>query len=211
MLENFIKAIIIGLGASIPLGPVGIMCVQKTISKGRYSGFFTGIGASMADTFYAAIALFSLAFVQDFIMENKVWVMIAGGVIICFIGIKIAITNPVKQLRQPKKSNTKHVQEVLQGLAVTISNPGSLVLLLGLFAFVGIDLGQSEKHTVSVILAGVFIGTSGWWYILSTTINIFRKKFRLRQLLFMNRISGSIIAVLGLITTFEGLFRLLFP
>ncbi|MDD2595054.1 MAG: LysE family transporter [Bacteroidales bacterium] len=211
MLDNFIKALIVGLGASIPLGPVGIMCIQKTISKGRHSGFSLGLGSSIADTFYAAIALFSLAFINDFIMANRVWVMLIGGVIICIIGIRIAITNPVRQLRQPKNiGSKKHVQEILQGLAVTITNPGALVLLLGLFAFVGITTGDSyEKYTVSVILAGVFLGTAAWWFVLTATINIFRKRFRLRQLLYINRISGVIIAVLGIISTAEGVIQLL--
>lgn len=213
MLENFIKAIIVGLGASIPLGPVGIMCIQKTISKGRYFGFSLGLGSAIADTFYATIALFSLAFINDFIEQNRNWVVFIGGAIILLIGLRIAMTNPVKQIRRPKNiSNKTMFRDVLQGLAVTITNPGAIILILGLFAFVGIDTGNHyEKYTLSVILAGVFIGTSTWWYILSTVISIFRKRFRLRQLLMINRISGIIIAVLGLISAAEGLFRILFP
>lgn len=214
MLENFVKAIIVGLGASIPLGPVGIMCIQKTISKGRNAGFALGLGASFADTFYAMLALFSLAFVSDFINkpEHRAWIMLIGGLIICGIGINIALTNPVKQIRRPKqsKNSSRHIQDVLQGFAVTISNPGSLVLLLGLFAFVGINTGESyQKFTLSVLLAGVFIGTATWWFTLSTVINIFRNRFRLRQLLYMNRISGIVIAALGLISMAEGLFQIL--
>jgi threonine/homoserine/homoserine lactone efflux protein len=210
MLENFIKAIIVGLGASIPLGPLGIMCIQKTISKGRNSGFSIGLGSSLADVFYATIALFSLSFINDFIDQNRPWVMLIGGVIIFFIGLNIAVSNPVRQIRQPKKSNgSKHAQEVLQGFAVTISNPGALVLLLGFFALVGIDIGeQYTRYSVVVILAGIFLGTALWWFILSTSINIFRRKFRLRQLLWINRISGTLIALLGLISAAEGLFRL---
>ncbi len=210
MLENFIKAIIVGLGASIPLGPLGIMCIQKTISKGRYSGFSIGLGSSLADVFYATIALFSLSFINDFIDENRQWVMLIGGVVIFFIGLNIAVSNPVKQLRQPKKSNgSKHAQEVLQGFVVTISNPGALVLLLGFFALVGIDIGgHYTRYSVVVILAGVFLGTALWWFTLSTGINIFRRRFRLRQLLWINRVSGTLIALLGLISAAEGLFRL---
>jgi threonine/homoserine/homoserine lactone efflux protein len=196
MLENFVKAIIVGLGASIPLGPVGIMCIQKTISKGRNAGFALGLGASFADTFYAMLALFSLAFVSDFINkpEHRAWIMLIGGLIICGIGI----------------NSSRHIQDVLQGFAVTISNPGSLVLLLGLFAFVGINTGESyQKFTLSVLLAGVFIGTATWWFTLSTVINIFRNRFRLRQLLYINRISGIVIAALGLISMAEGLFQIL--
>lgn len=210
MLENFLKALIVGLGASIPLGPVGILCIQKTLSKGRNSGFSVGLGSSIADTFYASLALLSLAFIQSWLYENKLWVMIVGGIIIALFGIRIALKNPVKQIRQPKQGTKKHVQDLLQGLLFTITNPGSLVLLLALFAFVRIDINQHENHTVSVLLAGVFTGTLTWWSILSTSINAFRKKFRLRQLLYINRISGTVIAVLGLISTMEGIYRMFF-
>ncbi len=212
MLENFIKAIIVGLGASIPLGPLGIMCIQKTISKGRSSGFAIGLGSSLADVFYATIALFSLSFINDFIDQNRAWVIFIGGIIIFFIGLNIAVTNPVRQLRQPRKNNgSKHAQEILQGFAVTISNPGALVLLLGFFAMVGINIGEQQytRYSVVVILAGVFLGTTLWWFTLSAAINIFRRRFRLRQLLWINRISGTIIALLGLISAAEGLFRLI--
>ncbi len=212
MLENFIKAIIVGLGASIPLGPLGIMCIQKTISKGRSSGFAIGLGSSLADVFYATIALFSLSFINDFIDQNRAWVIFIGGIIIFFIGLNIAATNPVRQIRQPRKSNgTKHAQEILQGFAVTISNPGALVLLLGFFALVGINIGDQQytRYSVVVILAGIFLGTTSWWFILSAGINIFRRRFRLRQLLWINRISGTLIALLGLISAAEGLFRII--
>lgn len=213
MLENFVKAIIVGLGASIPLGPVGIMCIQKTISKGRWPGFALGLGASLADTFYATLSLISLAFISDFVNRpsNRVWILLIGGVIVVYIGINIALTNPVKQIRRPKTNNStkKSIQDVLQGLASTITNPGSIVLLLGLFAFVGIDTGESyQNFSLSVILAGVFIGTATWWFVLSGVINIFRNKLRLRQLLYINRISGVIIATLGLISAAEGLFQM---
>ena len=209
MLANFIKAIIVGLGASIPLGPLGIMCIQKTISKGRNSGFSIGLGSSLADVFYATIALFSLSFINDFIEQNRSWVMRIGGIIIFFIGLNIAVSNPVRQLRQPKKNNgSKHAQEILQGFAVTISNPGHLYCCL-VFALVGINIGeQYTRYSVVVILAGIFLGTTSWWFLLSTGINIFRRRFRLRQLLWINRISGTLIALLGLISAAEGLFRL---
>ncbi|MBQ0124493.1 MAG: LysE family transporter [Bacteroidales bacterium] len=214
MVENFIKAILIGLGASIPLGPLGIMCIQRTLSKGRASGFSVGLGSSLGDTIYAAIALLSLAFVSDFLDRNRVWVMIIGGIIVVLIGLQIAIKNPIKDIKNPSdkvRNTSKHFQDAATGFLMTLSNPGALVLMLGLFAFFGLDLGEDYQiYSVLVVLAGIFIGTAGWWFVLSWAVNLFRKRFRLRQLIIANRIAGLVIAAIGFASIAEGLFNLLF-
>lgn len=214
MVLNFLKAILIGLAASIPLGPLGIMCIQKALSKGRWAGFAVGLGSSIVDVFYAAIALFSVSFISDFLDRNRIWVMLVGGVIILLIGLQIAMKNPIKDLQQSKTtpvSSSRHVKEVLRGFLMTISNPGALVLMLGLFAFFGLDLGTHYRApAVLVVLAGIFLGTASWWFLLASGISLFRKRFRLRQMLVINRISGIIIALIGLASVVDSLAQLIF-
>ena len=209
MITALIKGFIVGMGASIPLGPLGVLCVQKTLSKGRNCGFITGLGASASDTLYAAISLMGLAFIQDIINENFNWVMLLGGLIIMFIGVKIYLTNPIKQIRQ-KHKNKKHVEDFFEAFFMTITNPGAIFLILGLFAAVGIEMDASiAKSTLVTTLWGVFAGSAAWWFILSTGINVFRKKFRIKQLMMINRISGIVIFVLGLISMCNGAFELI--
>ncbi len=204
MLIAFLKGLIVGLGASIPLGPLGVLCVQKTLSKGRNAGFITGLGASASDTCYAAISVLGLAFMQTLIHQNRMWVMFIGGIIIIFIGIRIYLTNPIKQIRQ-KHTNKKHIEDFIEAFLMTITNPGAILLILGLLAAVGINIGDDVGgRTVFAILWGIFLGSALWWFVLSTTINIFRKKFRLKQLIMINRISGIVIAILGLISLCDG-------
>lgn len=214
MVMVFIKAILIGLAASIPLGPLGIMCIQKSLSDGRWAGFSVGIGAAIGDTFYAAISLFSIAFVSDFLDRNREWVMVVGGLIILLIGLQIAIKNPIKDLRQRRHATPysgAQAQEVVRGLLMTLSNPGALVLMLGLFAFFGLDLGEGYRaYAVAVVLGGIVVGTCGWWFLLSSGISLFRGKFRMRQIIIINRISGIIIACIGLASLAEGLAQLIF-
>ena len=212
MVINFLKAILIGLGASIPLGPLGIMCIQKALSKGRWAGFAVGVGSSIGDCFYAAISLFSISFVSEFLDRNHDWVMAIGGIIIVMIGLQIAIKNPIKDLRQRKhEAAGAQARDVLRGFLMTISNPGALVLMLGLFAFFGLDLGEGSKPiAVAIVLAGIFLGTAGWWFLLSSGISLFRKRFRLRQMIIINRVSGILIAVLGLASFAEGIAQLVF-
>lgn len=212
MLIDFIKGFIVGMGASIPLGPMGVMCVQKTLSKGRNSGFISGLGASITDTFFAAIAILGLAYVQSFITEYERGVLLFGGMIVALLGLKIYLTNPVKQIRQKRQGGNKHVEDLFSAIFMTISNPGAVFLILGMFAFVGLEINQeSANRIITATLGGVFVGAATWWFILSTSINLFRKKFRLRQLLMINRISGVVIVVIGMISFFEGLWRFLSP
>lgn len=208
MLIALIKGFIVGLGASIPLGPLGVLCVQKTISKGRNSGFFTGLGASVSDTFYAGIALLSFAFVDNFIAEHRAVIMLIGGIIIVLIGLKVYLTNPIKQIKQ-KNTNKKHLEDFIEALIMTISNPGAMFLILGLFAVVGLrSPSGGEEISAITILWGVFLGTVTWWFFLTTTINRFRKRFRLRQLMFINRIAGVAIATLGIVSVFDGIIKM---
>ena len=139
--------------------------------------------------------------------------MLIGGIIILIIGLQIAFKNPIKDLRRPNAGSfsSRHFQEVGRGLLMTITNPGALVLMLGLFAFFHLDLGDSYKTVdVLVVLAGIFLGTAAWWFLLSSGISLFRKRFQLRQMLIINRISGAMIALLGLASLAEGLAQLIF-
>jgi len=209
MLTTFVKGFIVGMGASIPLGPMGIMCVQKTLSKGRRAGFIAGLGSSVTDTFFAAIAIMGLAYIKSFINSYEDYVLLFGGVIVGLIGMKIFLTNPIKQIRYPM-TGKRHLTDFFSAMAMTLTNPGSVFLILGMFAYVGVDTeGIAAENVLSYALWGVFIGASAWWFILSATINFFRKRFRLRQLLMINRISGIIIFLLGLVSFFEGLWRII--
>ena len=200
MLLELIKGLIVGLFASVPLGPIGVLCIQRTLSKGRNSGFITGLGAALSDTIFAAVALLSISYVQQLLSDYRYLVMIAGGIIVGIFGVKLFMTNPVKQIRRVKSGNRHYWQDFFSTVLMTITNPGAFFLMLGLFAFIG---------RIAVTLAGVFAGATLWWHVLSTSINLFRNKLRLRQLIMINRVAGVVIMVLGLISLFEGLYRLL--
>ncbi len=212
MIEDLIKGIIVGLGASIPLGPIGVLCIQRTLSKGKWSGFATGMGASISDIIFSAIALLGLSFVNDFLTTYREWVMVFGGAVVTGFGVKIFITNPIKQIKRVKEGNHQYIQDFASSFLMTITNPGAIFLIIGMFAFIGIDTGEYEFGLViAPALMGVFIGTLGWWFALSTVINMFRNKFRLKQLLITNWIAGVIVMAIGITSLFEGLINILRP
>lgn len=212
MFEEIIKGIIVGLGASIPLGPIGILCIQRTLSKGRWSGFATGMGAAISDIIFSAIALLGLSFVNDFLNTYREWVMMFGGAVVGGFGVKIFVTNPIKQIKRVQEGNHQYIQDFASSFIMTITNPGAIFLIIGMFAFIGIDTGQYEFGLViAPALMGVFIGTMAWWFTLSTIINMFRNKFRLKQLMITNWIAGTIVMAIGITSLFEGLIQILRP
>lgn len=210
MLIVFLKGLIVGLGASIPLGPLGVLCIQKTLSKGRISGFLTGLGASVSDTIYSAISILGLFLIDDFVNEHKILVLLIGGFVIVLIGVKVYFTNPVRQIRQ-KNPNGRMAQDFFEGFLMTITNPGSLFLIFAMFALVRLNIsdyhGEAAHYVSYLILWSIFLGSALWWFTISTVINIFRKRFRLKQLILLNRIAGAVIIVLGIISMAEGLIK----
>lgn len=210
MIINFIKGIAVGLFASIPLGPVGILCVQKTLSKGKYSGLITGLGAAVCDTFFATIALFSLSFVNLILNDYRNWVMIAGGIIVALFGVYLIFKNPIRKVKEINSGNKRYWGDFFSTILMTITNPGAFFLILGILAFMRINVGEENSiYIITLTLAGVITGAILWWYTLTAFINIFRKKLKIKQLLTINKVSGVIILILGLISIIEGIYRLL--
>lgn len=200
-----IKGVIVGLLASIPLGPVGVICIQRTINKGKLSGFISGIGAATADTIFATIAGFSITFVINFIQEKQFFFQVVGGIVVMILGVSIFYTNPIRQLKRHRKNKSSILEDYLSVLFITITNPLAVFLFIGLFASLKIVSTVGNGLYVGILLSGVFIGAATWWFVLSTIINRFRARFRLKQLWYINKISGGAIFILGLVAAFETL------
>jgi threonine/homoserine/homoserine lactone efflux protein len=194
-----VKGILIGLLASIPLGPIGVICIQRTINKSRLSGFFSGLGAATADTIFAAIAGFSLTFILNFIEEKQKILEAIGGLIVILLGIKTFYTNPVNQLRRHKKNPSKLIEDFISVLLLTITNPLAIFLFVGMFATLGLAYNGENIGLSLITLAGVFLGGTLWWFTLSSLVNLFRKRFRLKQLWWINKIAGAVIFILGVL------------
>jgi threonine/homoserine/homoserine lactone efflux protein len=206
LITTLLKGLLVGFGASIPLGPIGVLVVQRTLSKGRMSGFVSGMGAAVVDTFFSALAILSLALVVALFETNRNLFLILGGLIVVAIGVKIYLTNPIKEIRK-KKNGNRLFGDFISVLMLTISNPGAIFLILGLFALVGLHLNPDDgKELIVIALAGVFAGATLWWFMLSTFIGKYRYRFRIRQLRILNRVSGFVITVLGIISLAKGLY-----
>lgn len=198
-----------GLIVSVPLGPVGIMCIQRTINRGLKSGVFSGLGAAVADLIYALIAGFGLSYIINFIEAKQTIIQFIGALIIVAVSFKIFYSNPAKQLREQRNKKGKPFGEVLSIFVVTLSNPAVFFAFLAMFAAFNIlDSSAGHMGTLTAI-GGIFIGSMLWWYILSSLINHFRTKIRLKNLWWLNKIMGIIVFICGVLAILDLIFHIL--
>ena len=204
MLSGFLfKGLFLGLLVSVPLGPVGVMCIQRTINRGLKSGFISGLGAAAADTFYAILAGVGFGFIVSFINREKYWIQLIGAIVILAIAIKTFYTNPAVELRNQRNKKTKPMEEFLSVFFITLSNPVPFFVFLASFA--GFNMMDENTNYFSGILliGGVFTGAMAWWYILSFGISKFRSKIRLKNIWWLNKIMCVIIFICGLIVLYK--------
>ena len=195
----FFKGIIVGLLVSVPLGPVGVLCIQRTLNKGRLAGFVSGLGAAVADTIFAIIAGFGLTIIINFIEERHVYFQIIGGLFVLYIGLRIFYTNPVKQLKLQRLKKTQLSQDFVSIFLLTLSNPMAIFLFLAIMAAINVASDKLSIIEISLLTAGISAGAILWWFMLSTIANRFRKKIRLRNIWWLNKITGSVVFLFGLL------------
>lgn len=196
-LVYLIKGVIIGLAGSIPLGPIGVMCIQRTLCNSRRSGFVSGLGSAVADAVFATIAFFSLSVVMSFIENNLLIVKVIGGISVLIVGMVIFLKNPVVQIRRSRAGKGNLWSDFLSLLLVTLANPAFILIFVALFAALGVSSTGIGYADGAVMILGVFCGASLWWFTLTFTVSLLRHRIRPRHLLWINRLSGALIVILG--------------
>ncbi len=192
-----IKGIMVGLVVSIPLGPMGVLCLQRTLNKGKSSGFSSGMGIATADAIFALIAGLGISFIIHFLSEQQLIIKIIGGLIIAFIGLKIFIANPVKQFKKHRREGKNLFEDFISILFMALSNPFTIFLYIAIFAGLNLHDVSSGYSSALLVVAGVFMGASLSWFTISTVVNHFRANIRLRRLMWINRIAGITIILFG--------------
>ena len=209
MIVDMLKGFLVGVCASAPIGPIAILVVQKSLSKGHKAGFVSGLGASVVDTFYAFVAIFALAFAQQILVEHQNLILLVGGIVLSIVGLSMAFSNPFRKMKKDGQSRVSS-KDFGQAVAICLSNPMAIFVMLTLFAFFG--LAKDEPHTWSVapILISVSLGSVTYWFSLSWILSRFAKNFRMRTILWISRITGSIIVIIGIALFGQGMFNVVF-
>ncbi len=203
-IQVFIKSLVLGFLSSIPLGPIGVICIQRTLAKDRWSGFTSGLGAATADTLLAVVAGMGLSFILDFINHNQLIFKLVGGAIVIFIGVQIFFRSPVRQFKERKFAKNTVLRDFLSTLFLTLSNPIAVFIFIAMFA--GLNLFNDNYIFHVIVFAGIFCGASLWWFTLTTVVSRYKNNFRLRNLWWLNKITGTLIFLFGIAALVSVLF-----
>ncbi len=214
ILSLIIKGIIIGIAASAPMGPVGILCVQRTQKKGRWFGFATGIGASASDLIYALISGAGMSFVVDFINNPvyKFYLQLVGGLMLLVFGLISFFSNPLKKAHsngQREKGTLIH--NMVTAFFITLSNPLIILLFIALFAQFNFII-PNQPVLMVMGYASMIGGALLWWYGLTWLVDKIRAKFDQTGVIIINRVIGSCVIFFSLVSLIGTLFNIyLFP
>lgn len=211
MVPDILKGFFIGICASAPVGPIAILVIQKSLSKGHKAGFITGMGACVVDTVFSIIAIFALAAAQKLIDDHRELILLVGGIVVTILGWSMSTSDPFRKVRSREDDKSSiSVTDFLQAIAMGISNPGAIFVIFALFAFFGIGPLDRTDWRVAPIIISVSLGSAFYWFVTTWLLSRFRKRFRLRTILWINRLTGGIIIIIGIALIGEGLFRIIF-
>jgi threonine/homoserine/homoserine lactone efflux protein len=201
-LPVIIKGIIMGFSIAAPVGPIGVLCIRRTISNGRASGLVSGLGAATADGMYGCVAAFGLTFISSFLVSQQFWLRLIGGAFLVYLGVKTLLSHPAEQAANATASSTL-AGDYLSTFFLTVTNPMTILSFAAVFAGMGLAASGGGYGTAGLLVLGVVIGSALWWLCLSGMVGIFRQKFNTTGLIWVNRISGMIIIVFGLVAMFS--------
>lgn len=194
------RGLAIGILISAPMGPIGMLIIQRTLSKGRWPAFFTGIGAALSDLAYCLLTGFGISFITDFIEQNQKLLQIVSGIVLIAFGIFLFRKNPTRALQPSNVApSNNYLSDIVSGFFLTVSNPLILFFIIGLFARFNFILPDnfSTAHYVLAYLT-ILVGALLWWYIVTMLVNSLRRRFNVRSLWLINRIIGSLLIVMAI-------------
>ncbi|MBQ3246381.1 MAG: LysE family transporter [Bacteroidales bacterium] len=209
MFVDLLKGFLVGMCASAPIGPIAILVVQKSLSKGHKAGFVSGLGASVVDTLYASIAIFALAFAQKFIEDHQSLILLVGGAVLIIVGVSMAFSDPFRKMKADGESSVSP-KDFGQAVAMGLSNPMAIFVMFTLFAFFGLADDSPHNWKVAPIILSVSLGSVTYWFSMSWLLSRFRSNFRMRTILWISRITGALIVIIGIALLGQGLFNVAF-
>ena len=188
---------IIGFSIAAPVGPIGVLCIRRTLAEGRLHGLVSGLGAATADAVYGCIAAFGLAFISDLLVQQQVWLRVVGGAFLCFLGVRTILAKPSEKAPTGKKTGIASAYG--STFLLTLTNPVTILSFVAVFASLGLGNTVGDYGSAALLVFSVFAGSASWWLILSGAVSLFRTRVTPKVMLWINRVSGAIILGFGVV------------
>jgi threonine/homoserine/homoserine lactone efflux protein len=200
-LSFLLRGLLIGFSIAAPVGPIGVLCIRRTLAAGRAVGLVSGLGAATADAIYGCIAGFGLTFISNFLIGQQVWLRLLGGGFLCYLGLRTFLSRPAEQAASAPGKGL--VGAYASTFFLTVTNPMTILSFAAIFAGLGAGGASGNYVSATVLVVGVFIGSALWWFLLSGGVSLFRRRLNSHALRWVNIISGLIIMGFGLIALFS--------
>lgn len=207
MASTALQGIIIGILVSAPMGPIGVLCVQRTLNKNRLHGLSTGFGAMASDMVYAVIAGLGMGFIVDFINNNLHAIQIIGSLVLLVFGYILFKSNPTTQLqKQTSKKESRYWQDFLSAFLLNLSNVGIFFYFIAMFARFSFITSDNMNQNILGLIS-IAMGIMIWWFGISYIVDRLRSRFNLRALNIFNKVLGTLLAVIGVVGFFSGIYQ----
>jgi len=198
-LSFFIRGLLIGLSIAATVGPMSVLCIQRTLNKGQLYGLVSGLGIATADGAYGSIAAFGLTLITNFLIHEQIWIRLIGGLFLMYLGVKTIFSKPPQRAAVLNTKTNSYLGAYASTFLLTLTNPLTILSFAAIFAGIGVGSASKSFFSAAAVVIGVFSGSTLWWIILTSGISLLRKKMNSQWLLWINRISGAIITLFGLV------------
>ncbi|AMM93055.1 LysE family transporter [Peribacillus simplex] len=194
--EFLLKGLIIGFSIAAPVGPIGILCIRRTLENGRFVGFMSGLGAATADGLYGLIACLSLTVITNYLINQQLWFQLIGGIFLGYLGVKTYKSKPSNILTKSK--NEQNIKAYISTFFLTITNPVTILSFIALFSGLGIANSDIDLMAKLILVLGVFLGSILWWLFLSIVVSLLKNRINAYSLIIINKTSGLILLLFSL-------------
>jgi threonine/homoserine/homoserine lactone efflux protein len=198
-LGMFLRGLLLGFSIAAPVGPIGVLCIRRTLADGRLAGFCSGLGAATADATYGAVAALGLTAVSRALTQQQDGLRLLGGLFLLYLGARTALAAPAAQAAAVAGRGRGLAGMYVSTLALTLTNPTTILSFAAVFAGMGFaaEAGGNVSLTGALLVLGVFLGSGVWWFILSGGVSLARRRVTPRVLAWVNRVSGGILCAFG--------------
>jgi threonine/homoserine/homoserine lactone efflux protein len=194
-LEFLLRGLVIGFAIAAPVGPIGLLCIQRTLSSGRRAGLVSGLGAATADAVYGSVAAFGLTAISQALVSQQIWLRLGGGLFLCYLGLRTFLA---RLAEKPAGAGGRGlVGDYASTFVLTMTNPLTILSFMAVFAGLGLSTGGGYGQAALLVL-GVFSGSAAWWLTLSLGVGLLQTRLGPATLRWINRLSGAIIFAFGL-------------